>query len=173
MEKFKFTLFVVVVLALIGSIGYWSFASLQSGTEYAKDEKIKQLQKENEDLNKQIEALTNGTNSPQPIVVAPAPVVDTKSAPAPTVYEYQDTIDALQKLVSSNVFLKVGSKGATVGTVQNFLNIYNDTSNKADNDYGAGTAQLVSAFQKDSGLSADGQAGKATFNKMIEWLKEQ
>ena len=45
MEKLKFILFSIVVLALIGLLGYWSMNTIQSGTEYVKDQKIKQLEK--------------------------------------------------------------------------------------------------------------------------------
>jgi peptidoglycan hydrolase-like protein with peptidoglycan-binding domain len=69
--------------------------------------------------------------------------------------------------------MKLSSSGTRVGTVQNFLNLYNKTSNKIDNDYGASTVKSVAAFQKAQGLTADGQAGSSTFSKMISWLKKQ
>ncbi|MBU0999326.1 peptidoglycan-binding protein [Patescibacteria group bacterium] len=69
--------------------------------------------------------------------------------------------------------MKLKSRGTRVGTVQNFLNIYNNTSDKVDNDYGTSTQKAVTAFQKDQGLNADGEAGSGTFNKMISWLKKQ
>jgi len=92
------------------------------------------------------------------------------------VYKYQDLINEFQKLISDNVFLKQKSSGPRVGTVQKFLNIYNNTSNKVDNDYGVGTTKTVTAFQKDqkdSGLNANSEAGTNTFNQMIDWLKKQ
>ena len=69
--------------------------------------------------------------------------------------------------------MKLKSKGTRVGTVQEFLNIYNNTSKKVDNDYGAGTKTDVVNFQKKEGLTADGEAGPTTFVKMIDWLKKQ
>jgi peptidoglycan hydrolase-like protein with peptidoglycan-binding domain len=57
--------------------------------------------------------------------------------------------------------------------VQKFLNIYNNTSKKVDNDFGASTVKLVTAFQKDSGLTANGQVNTDTLNKMIDWIKKQ
>ena len=93
--------------------------------------------------------------------------------PSPTAYKYQTLINELQKLTDSKVFLKEKSQGPSVGTVQRFLNIYNDTSAKVDNDYGASTKVAVIDFQKDTGITADGEAGPGTFKKMIEWLKKQ
>ena len=69
--------------------------------------------------------------------------------------------------------MKKGSRGTRVGTVQEFLNIYNGTDSKIDNDFGATTENQIKAFQKSEGLTADGQAGPGTYKKMIEWLKKQ
>ncbi|PIZ53219.1 hypothetical protein COY25_03820 [Candidatus Uhrbacteria bacterium CG_4_10_14_0_2_um_filter_41_7] len=69
--------------------------------------------------------------------------------------------------------MKAKSSGTIVGVVQEFLNIYNKTSNRIDNDYGPGTQKAVTAFQKAQGITADGEAGPGTFRKMIDWLKKQ
>lgn len=174
MDKLKFLLFSIVTLALVGLIGYWSVNTIQSGTEYVKDQKIKQLEKENKDLNKEVEKQQSELGVLQSKLEALAPSVEEN--PAPIVYKYQDLIDELQKLIDNNVSLKQKSRGEGVGTVQKFLNIYNDTSKKVDNDYGVGTAKLVIAFQKDQKdpeLKANGEIGIDTFNEMIDWLKLQ
>ncbi|HYD90300.1 MAG TPA: peptidoglycan-binding domain-containing protein, partial [Flavobacterium sp.] len=82
-------------------------------------------------------------------------------------------INELQKLIDDNIFMKEKSSGTRVGTVQTFLNLYNNTSKRVDNDYGAGTKADVIKFQKAVGLTADGEAGPNTYRKMIEWLKKQ
>lgn len=69
--------------------------------------------------------------------------------------------------------MKEKSQGTRVGTLQAFLNIYNNTSKKVDNDFGAGTKTDVINFQKAEKLLADGEAGPGTFQKMIDWLKKQ
>ena len=171
MDKLKFALFSIVILGLLGLLGYWSVRTLQTGSENAIKQKVKQLEKENEDFKKEVAKLTSELGVLQSQLPAPAPV--TTKEPETVIYKYQDLINELQKMVGNNVSLKEKSRGSNVGTVQKFLNIYNETNSKVDNDYGAGTAKLVSDFQKDSELSADGQAGKTTFNAMIEWLKEQ
>ena len=171
MEKLKFVLFSVITLSLLGLLGYWSVNTLQSGTQHVADQKIKQLAKENEDLKTETKKLTDELGTLQSKLGEAVPSV-TKN-PEITFYKYQSLIDELQKLVSNNVLLKQKSRGPNVGTVQNFLNIYNDTSNKVDNDYGVGTVKVVSVFQKDSGLNPNGEAGLSTFNKMIDWLKKQ
>ena len=170
MENLKFIVYSIVILAVIGLIGYWSFFTMQSGSEHVASEKIKQLQEENENLKNEVEDLTKELAVLQPKIEEPPVTEETKQ---PIVYKYQDLINELQKLVDDNVFMKLKSYGTRVGTVQKFLNIYNNTSVKVDNDYGPGTVTRVKAFQKMEGLTADGEAGSTTFKKMIEWLKKQ
>ena len=69
--------------------------------------------------------------------------------------------------------MKEKSYGTRVGTIQTFLNIYNNTTKKVDNDYGAGTKTDVIKFQKAEKITADGEAGPSTFLKMIDWLKKR
>lgn len=177
MEKLKFGLFSIVVLALVGLFGYWAVVTLQSGTEHETSQKIKQLQAENKSLKEEAEKqrselgalqakldeITEKENEMQIKISEPEPVKISK--------ERQDLINELQKLINSNVFMKLKSNGTRVGTVQKFLNIYNNTSGGVDNDYGESTRKAIILFQKAEGLSADGEAGPNTFKKMIDWLK--
>ncbi|OGI65095.1 hypothetical protein A3A95_04475 [Candidatus Nomurabacteria bacterium RIFCSPLOWO2_01_FULL_39_18] len=174
MENFKFTIFAIVGLVAVGLLGYWSLVSIESGTEHAAREKIEQLQKENEELKTEVESLKNELSQYQP-EEKPAPSEEQNIQPGTVapVYEHQVLIDELEKLITDNVVIKLKSRGTRVGTIQKFLNIYNGTSNRVDNDYGASTQKAVMGFQKASGLPSDGEAGKTTFEKMIEWLKKQ
>ena len=105
---------------------------------------------------------------------APQPQVEPQEEdPTPTaVNKNQTLINELQKLIDDGVVMKLKSRGSRVGTLQKFLNIYNKTSNKVDNDFGASTKTVLIDFQKDQGLPADGEAGKTTFEKMIDWLEK-
>lgn len=181
MDKLKFILFFIIVSVILGFFGYWSFMTLQSGTEFAIRQKAEKLQKENEDLAKQIADLTERLDIlPQPQLEDSESTIQEINKPAPStpareesiVNKNQSLIDELQKLIDSNVLMRLKSSGTRVGTVQNFLNIYNNTSNKIDNFYGTNIQKAVLAFQKDQGLSADGEAGVGTFKKMIIWLKK-
>ncbi len=172
MEKLKFLLFSVVTLGVVGVLGYWAVVSIQMGDEFVADKKIQNLQKENESLKMEIEKLQAAVATLTPKEEAPAePIANDDATPA--VSKYQSLIAELEKLVTSKVYLKLKSRGPAVATIQKFLNIYNNTSNKVDNDYGASTKTAVAAFQKDMGLTADGEAGPGTFTKMVEWLKKQ
>ena len=179
MDKLKFALLSIVVLSLVGLTWYWSVSTIESGSDHAINQKVKELSEENEKLKTEVRELTFELAALKPKVVESTPQIVTptpevkKPAPAPTTYEHQTLINDLQKLVDDGVTMKLKSMGSRVGTVQKFLNIYNDTSLKVDNDYGAGTVKLVTEFQKAEGLLADGEAGPGTFRKMIEWLKEQ
>lgn len=185
MEKLKFALFSIVVLALVGILGYWAVATIKSGSEFAATQKIGELQQQNEDLTKQIADLTQQLNNSEAQVVSLTPALtqtvtpsttpntSTKTSTKTTTYKNQTLINQLQQLITDNINMKLNSTGTRVGTVQTFLNLYNNTSNKVDNDYGASTVKAISAFQKAQGLTADGQAGASTFNKMISWLQKQ
>lgn len=87
--------------------------------------------------------------SPQPVVQAPTPVTPAPVAPAPAV--------VVAKPLPT---LKVGSKGASVKTLQKKLGI------TADGDFGPKTKAAVVAFQKKHGLVADGIVGAGTWAKL-------
>ena len=189
MENFKFFLFSVFVIALLGAGGYWAFSTMESGSSHIDIEKQKTLEKENEDLKDEIldlkdqisklESEKSDLQQKEPEQVAETstktPTPTTTETPSKTttttVSKYQSLINDLQKLVNGNIYLKLKSQGPAVGTVQKFLNVYNGTSNKIDNDFGASTETAVKNFQKAQGLTADGGVGPGTLKKMISWLK--
>jgi peptidoglycan hydrolase-like protein with peptidoglycan-binding domain len=186
MEDIKSIIFGIIVLGLLGLGGYWAFSTMESGSSHIDKQKLEELENENQELknevsklNSEISTLTLQKEEVKKVeVVQPAeevavekPVTKTTTkTPLTTISKNQTLINELQKLVNGNVSLKKGSTGTQVGTVQKFLNIYNKTSNKVDNDYGNTTITIVKAFQKAQGLTADGEAGSTTFKKMITWL---
>lgn len=185
MDNMKFILLSAVTILLVGLLGYWAIASMQSGTEHVSAQKIRELASENEALKQEAEKLKAELGSPSevakeetpalPPTKEPEPAKPTtpEKKPAPTVYKNQTLINELQKLADKGVVLKLKSASPAVGSVQKFLNLYNKTKNKIDNDYGKSTKDAVAAFQKAQGLSATGEAGKTTFLKMVAWLKKQ
>jgi len=95
----------------------------------------------------------------------------TPTTTKPVVLKNQTLINELQKLADNKVYLKLKSQGPAVGSVQKFLNLYNKTSNRIDNDYGTSTVTAVKNYQKAVGITADGETGPSTYLKMITWLK--
>lgn len=181
MDNVKFILGSIVALAVLGLVGYWAVGTLQSGSEHEKNQEISKLKEENENLMEQVESLEEELSVfqakyPEPTteVVVSAPIEEPKTSPvASTKYKHQGLISELQELIDDNVYMKLKSKGSRVGTVQEFLNLYNKTSTKVDNDFGASMKTALISFQKKEGLTADGEAGPNTYKKMIEWLKKQ
>jgi murein L,D-transpeptidase YcbB/YkuD len=181
MDKLKFALFAIISLTLLGLGVYWAVNTIQTGSEYVSIEKLETLGKENEELKKEVQKFKNEVASlkleieaekQEANIIEAQPKVETP-APAKATYKNQVLINELQKLADGNFVIKLKSNGTRVGTIQKFLNLYNKTSNRVDNDFGESTKNAVAAFQKDQGLSADGEAGKSTFLKMIDWLKKQ
>jgi len=190
MENFKFVLFSIFVLALLGFASYWAFSTIETGSSHVDNQKLKELESNKVELEKQVADLTRENSllkesevKETPVVPIKEPEVVTTPTPTPTptkttttttkttTLKYQSLINELQKLVDGNIYLKLKSQGDAVGTVQKFLNVYNNTSNKIDNDYGASTISKVKDFQKAQKITADGESGSGTFNKMISWLK--
>ena len=184
MENFKFGLISIIAIAGIGLLGFWAFTTLERGDVSVYRQKQQALEERNRTLEKEVAELKSelGTleaeqeqatlalnNQGNPPAETPKP-----ETPAPaTTYKNQTLINELEKLVKDNIFMKVGSKGTRVGTLQKFLNLYNKTSKPVDNDYGPRFKTDIMNFQKAVGITADGETGPATYKKMIEWLKKQ
>ncbi len=181
MENFKFMLFSIFILVVLGFGGYWAFSTIESGSSHVDLQKQKELEIANEDLKKEITALKKQISllqTEESLVKEDEKVLPETPKADPVVpvvnnnvNKNQGLINELQKLVDGNIYLKNKSQGPAVGSVQKFLNLYNKTSSKVDNDYGATTSTAVRVFQKDQGLSVDGEIGPGTLKKMISWLK--
>lgn len=180
METFKSIIFSILILTIFGAVVFWSVTTLQSGSGFLADQKIKQLQVENDNLKKELK-----NSAVEPAVVLPTQVVpdsniitEIKPIPAvvkpvtPVVNKNQSLINEIQSLITKNITIKSKATGISVGTLQKFLNVYNNTSNRIDNDYGKTSQTLMIAFQKSVGLTANGEVSITTYNKMIEWLKK-
>ena len=179
MEKLKFIILSAIVIGVIGLVGYWAVMTIEPGNAHFYKEKQEELEAKNLALELEVAELKNellnlqadqGSAAPAP---DPAPATSTPPAQPSVSSKNQTLINELQKLITDKVFMKVGSKGTRVGTVQKFLNLYNKTDKPIDNDYGPGMKTDVTNFQKAVGLTADGEAGPGTYQKMIDWLRKQ
>lgn len=158
----------------MGLLGYWAIRTLPTGDVYVSKQKQQILEEENRELTEEINRLKKELTALQPKEEEkPEVTTTTPTKPTTVTYKHQSLINDLQKLVTGGIFMKQGSQGTRVGTLQTFLNIYNNTSKKVDNDYGAGMKTDVMNFQKAEKITADGEAGPTTFQKMIDWLKKQ
>lgn len=176
MENFKSTLFLIIILTIVIIMGYWAVSTIEPGNVFVSREKQQALEQKNSDLEKEVEKLKNELATLQPEEIS-TPQTETPEEPTPNnptpASKYQSLINDLQKLSDDKVYMKEKSRGTRVGTIQTFLNIYNNTSKKVDNDYGSGTKADIIKFQKAVGLTQSGETGPTTYQKMIEWLKKQ
>jgi cell division protein FtsB len=188
MENLKFTFFSILLLILLGLVGYWAFKTIESGSSHLKNQELKKITQENKELKEEMINLKNQiiilqsqikkeveiSSDSEDKVSVEKPIEKPIEKPAEKlVFKYQTLINEIQKLVDDNIFMKKGSQGSRVGTVQKFLNLYNNTSTKIDNDYGPGMETAIKKFQTEQKITADGEAGPSTFNKMIQWLEKQ
>lgn len=180
MENFKFTLITIVGLGLLSLLGYWAITSIQSGSAHVSDQKIKELEIENEALKGELakfqsDPSSSGNNTKvenstkENVVNEPSAKPDVPVTPI--INTNQSLINDLQKLADAGTVLRLKSTGPAVGSVEKFFNIYNKTSNKIDNDYGASLKNAVLAFQKAQGLPVTGEIGVKTLTKMVTLLK--
>lgn len=195
-ENLKFSIVSIFIVILFGGAAYWAFSTIESGSKHIDSQKQKNLEqkvrdlsdenyqlkrqlglledKKQEDYLAEIEKKNEEVEKPveqQTPVVSKPSTPSTTSSPQVKTYKYQSLIDEIQILINKNVYLKLKSQGSAVGTVQKFLNLYNNTNNKIDNDYGPGTVNSVKKYQGAEGLLADGEVGVNTLKKMISWLK--
>jgi peptidoglycan hydrolase CwlO-like protein len=172
MENFKSVLISLIILSALALLGFWAFTNLESGSTHEYRQQIKELENKNKDLEKEVANLSERLEELEPESgeeEEETPKQDT----AQPVYKYQTLISELEQLIADNIVMKEKSRGSRVGTIQNFLNLYNNTQKRVDNDYGKTTKADVIAFQKAVGLTATGETNKDTYLKMIEWLKNQ
>ena len=176
MEKFKSILFLIIILVIIILIGYWAIFTIEPGSVHVEKQKQEELATKNKELEQKIKELKDKIAVLTPKEKEIIPEKNIKSSidiSKNTSLKYQSLINDLQKLIDNKISMKLKSRGTRVGTLQTFLNIYNNTSKKVDNDYGKGTKANIINFQKKEGLTLDGEAGPNTFRKMIDWLKKQ
>ena len=181
METFKSIITSVIIFGIIAVGGYWAVTTIEPGgvhivrqSQKKIEDSIKKLEKELEQVKSELNLLTTRYEEQTQIILDNNQELlnpsDNKTEQTNTGSQNQELINALQKLVDDNVLMKSGSRGSRVGTVQQFLNIYNNANRKIDNDYGLTTKNLIIQFQKDQGLTQDGEAGPSTFRKMISWF---
>lgn len=187
MENFKFTFvsfFLILVLAGVGVLGYMA---LERGDESGLKQRVAKLEaqvtsqeKALAERDRKIAQLETDLENTTAVPVDSEPVATsststTASSSSSSSSSSSTTSSALltelRNLRSRGVVLEPGDSGAAVGTIQKFLNEYNNTSGGVDNDFGPGTRTKVEAFQNKEGLTPDGGVGPTTLARMITWLE--
>lgn len=167
MESFKGNFLIFIFLCIVAGGAYWAFMSLKVENATLSD------RYESTDVGPMVSTdplqYTPSTIPEEEILPEPIPE-PTKPAPSNSSDSDASLIDDLQELIDDNVLMKKGSRGTRVGVVQKFLKRYG-ISISADNDYGESTVTAVKKFQTEQKLAADGQTGKGTYQKMIDWLE--
>lgn len=178
MNELKYQITQFIFLALLGLGAYWALTHLDNGISYSRDQIVVRDDTANtaDDLpliddNAEVALPTEDT----PVIEdTPEPTETTTPTPSPDLTSAEkELVTALERLISDQIYMKVGSRGTRVGTVQKFLAYYFPTKTvSTDNDYGPGTKTLVEQFQTAEGLTADGQAGPSTYQAMIDVIEE-
>lgn len=170
MDNTKFNLVSIVLFVVLIGLGVLAFFTLTPPKRYsAKNQNKSDDQVVVNNINES--AIGTIVDSPAtataPAASEPVPVTTTTT----TTSQHADLIANLQTMIDDKVVLKAGNKGPQVGTIQTFLNIYNKTTTKVDNDFGPSLTAAVKTYQGKNGLPTTGQVAEKTLTKMIEWLK--
>ena len=168
MENMKFQIITSVLVVVLIIVGFLSLRSLRNPASYAINN------------GETVGDIKGDDTLPNPVVTSDQalPPANTETPPVETppateTEKYADLIKKLETAKSSGTVFKVGSKGASVSAIQEFLNLYEKKTTKPDGDYGDGTATRVKAFQKASGISPQtGQTASKTLTAMITWLQK-
>lgn len=182
MENLKFTVTSSIMVLVIAAIGFLAYMALEKGDESGLKQQVRELKEQLvekdekvTELERQIASLSVDLEGQKEIVAEQETVVATKveTKPEPTTSSDSDLLTALKSLKSKGVVLEPGNSGSSVGTVQKFLNVYNNTSGGVDNDFGPGTRNKVESFQSKEKLTPDGGVGSGTLSAMIKWLEDR
>ena len=112
MENFKFFIFSVFILILIGFAGYWAFTTMETGSTHVDVQKQQDLEDANEELGKEVTDLkrqislleleiVQETKKEEPAVAennTTTPTVTPTTPTTPTASKNQTLINELQKL---------------------------------------------------------------------------
>lgn len=182
MENLKFTVTSSIMVLVIAAVGFLAYMALEKGDESGLKQQVRELkaqlalkQDEITELERQVALLSVDLEGQQEIVAEQEEITEedkqeeTIETPSNTESEL---LTALKSLKSRGVILEPGDSGSSVGTIQKFLNVYNNTSGGVDNDFGPGTRAKVEDFQSGEGIGVDGGVGPGTLSTMIEWLED-
>jgi murein L,D-transpeptidase YcbB/YkuD len=172
MKTAHFNLILIGLLAVVGALGYVSFSTIRFGT--ANVDTVKEATGTQTTTPTDTEAVTPAdtvaTTPETPATTTPteAPAATTTGVPA----KYADLAKRIQGLIDDQVQMKAGSSGTRVGTVQEFLNVYDPAGSVApNNNYGPATTTRTKKFQAEVGVPTSGYAGPKTYAAMLKWLE--
>ncbi|MCB9809345.1 peptidoglycan-binding protein [Candidatus Nomurabacteria bacterium] len=177
-QRITYTILWLLVLAIIGVGGWYAYKNLNHDFVYDSSGTLASNEHDEVDLNFDDNAQPEAPEVSEEELAAALEATtsgqeETTSSSSSTSSEHAELVRRLNGLIQDEIYMKVGSRGTRVGTVQEFLNIYLDAQSGVDNDFGPGTKTRVEQFQKTEGLTADGQPGPATYQAMIDWLNKQ
>ncbi len=162
MSEFKYRFVNLILLAILGFGIYWAFTAIDNGIIYDKNSDVvsdNSSKNENSVPSEEVVLFDNTKTKDN--------VVEDKKEEKKLSPEEEVLLGKLQGLIDDKVYMKKGSQGTRVGSVQEFLNIYFNTNKIIDNDYGPGTMSDVKKFQENEGIDADGLSGPETYKDMI------
>lgn len=164
MKNIAFTLFTILIIAGLAAGGYFALQALNDPAKYVSDDT-----ETIGDMHTIVTDPETGTNTDTGTETSDTTTVDTTVVVETSTHA--ELLKNIETLIANKTILKNGSKGPSVGYIQEFLNLYFNKTLKVDNDFGPTVEANVKAFQKANGVTQTGQIGPLTLGQMVDWLK--
>lgn len=164
-SSFWMYLFFILFIILLGLIGYGAYSLLSNPAHYAEEiwEKTRETK---------IATEKTTIDNSNVVIEEKSDSTEKQTTPEPkTTPEATTLAGKIDGMITRNVTLKAGNKGADVGVLQEFMNQYYKRNDKVDNDFGPGLTTLVKKFQASQKLPTTGQVASRTLTAMKNLAK--
>ena len=172
MSSLRFTIITVIIILGLAGLAYAAILGMKAPVQYTNDnlDTVGDLRSYDDNATEPVdeEPATTPAGTGEDITTTPG--VTTTPDTTSTTPAQSDLAKRLQTIKDSKVILKSGAKGPQVGALQEFLNLYNKTKLKVDNDFGPTLEKNIKAFQAANKLPSTGQVAEKTLTVMIDWL---
>ena len=183
MKSFGFTLLVFIIIVGLCIGGYFAYKSMTSPSSYvpSRTEMVGDLHNvtSNPDTGTTNAAGANASSASTTTSTAPAATTAPTTAATSSSTSTTTTTSSnnaslsasLKTLIANKTTISIGAKGASVGYLEQFTNLYFKKSSSIDNDFGKTLQANIITFQKQNKLSATGTVGTSTLQMMVLWLQ--
>jgi peptidoglycan hydrolase-like protein with peptidoglycan-binding domain len=172
MKSFGFTLLVLIIIVGLCVGGYFAYKSMTSPASYlpTKTQTVGDLHMITSDPDTGTTSAAGATAAATSTTNSAAPAA-TAAAPTTTTSDNSALIANINTLIKNKTVLRLGSKGVSVGYIEQFTNLYFKKSSTIDNDFGKTLQANITTFQKQNKISATGTVATATLQMMVTWLQ--
>src|SRR3989338_7574411 len=131
MSEGKFQIIIMIICIALGALGHWAVATL----DFSRARNTVVENNNDQDITGDISDISNSISDLSGNVenfIEEKKNTETNTPPPDRANPNATLIAELQKLITDKIYMRVGSKGTRVGTVQKFLNIFENKTLPVD-----------------------------------------